>query len=90
VDRLRREIMREGFDPDPNLFMKVYGGKQTDAALLVAPQVGFLAYDDEHLLGTVCWPEDRSRRSEGTDFRPMDAEACKRRTLVVLRERKEL
>lgn len=55
---LRREIMREGFDPDLNSFTQVYGGKQADAALLVIPQVGFLAYDDEHMLGTVARLED--------------------------------
>ena len=52
-ERLRAEIMHEGFDPDLNSFTQTYGGGQTDAALLVMPQVGFLAYDDKHMLGTV-------------------------------------
>jgi GH15 family glucan-1,4-alpha-glucosidase len=51
--RLRREIMAKGFNRGLNSFTQTYGGRQTDAALLALPQVGFLAYDDEHMLGTV-------------------------------------
>ncbi|SEQ25892.1 Enoyl-(Acyl carrier protein) reductase [Arthrobacter sp. OV608] len=35
--------MREGFDTGLNSFTQTYGGGQTDAALLVMPQVGFQA-----------------------------------------------
>lgn len=52
------EIMREGFDRELNSFMQTCGGGQTDAALLVMPQVGFLAYDDEYMLGTVARLEE--------------------------------
>jgi GH15 family glucan-1,4-alpha-glucosidase len=51
--RLRAEIMERGFNVELNSFTQTYGGNQTDAALLALPQVGFLAYDDEHMLGTV-------------------------------------
>ncbi|MGG6382497.1 glycoside hydrolase family 15 protein [Paenarthrobacter sp. NEAU-H11] len=52
-DRLKAEIMREGFDSELNSFTQTYGGGQVDSALLVMPQVGFLAYDDAPMLGTV-------------------------------------
>lgn len=52
-ERLRTEIMDKGFNRELNSFTQTYGGRQTDAALLALPQVGFLAYNDEHLLGTV-------------------------------------
>ncbi|WP_426938921.1 glycoside hydrolase family 15 protein [Pseudarthrobacter sp. S3] len=52
-DRLREEIMRQGFNRSINSFTQTYGGTQTDAALLVMPQVGFLPYNDEHMLSTV-------------------------------------
>lgn len=52
-EQLRTEIMDKGFDPHLSSFTQTYGGAQTDASLLVLPQVGFVAYDDEHMLGTV-------------------------------------
>ncbi|WP_348651504.1 glycoside hydrolase family 15 protein [Paenarthrobacter nitroguajacolicus] len=51
--RLRAEIMERGFNHDLYSFTQSYGSVQSDASLLVLPQVGFLAYDDEHMLGTV-------------------------------------
>lgn len=45
--------MDRGFNRELNSFTQTYGGRQTDAALLALPQVGFLAYADKHLLGTV-------------------------------------
>jgi GH15 family glucan-1,4-alpha-glucosidase len=51
--RLRTEIIDRGFNRELSSFTQTYGGHQTDAALLTLPQVGFLAYDDEHMLGTV-------------------------------------
>lgn len=52
-ERLRSEIMNQGFNHQLNSFTQTYGGQQTDAALLALPQVGFLPYSDEHMLGTV-------------------------------------
>ncbi|HEY8294740.1 MAG TPA: glycoside hydrolase family 15 protein [Micrococcaceae bacterium] len=52
-DRLRAEIMEHGFNTGLNAFTQAYGGSHGDASLLVIPQVGFLAYDDERMLGTV-------------------------------------
>ncbi|WAH99702.1 glycoside hydrolase family 15 protein [Arthrobacter sp. MMS18-M83] len=51
--RLRKEIMNRGFNHELNCFTQTYGGRQVDAALLALPQVGFLAYADERMLGTV-------------------------------------
>ncbi|MEV7825463.1 glycoside hydrolase family 15 protein [Paenarthrobacter sp. NPDC089307] len=51
--RLRAEIMDYGFNKKLKSFTQTYGSQQVDAALLTLPQVGFLAYDDENMLGTV-------------------------------------
>lgn len=64
-DRLREEIMREGFNRSINSFTQTYGGTQTDAALLVMPQVGFLPYNDKHMLGTVARLEEELLTDEG-------------------------
>ena len=52
-DGLRREIMDRGFDSGLNSFTQHYGSTAMDASLLQLPQVGFIAYDDERMLGTV-------------------------------------
>ncbi len=64
-DRLAAEIMDRGFNRDLNSFTQTYGGEQTDAALLVLPQVGFLAYDDGRVLGTVARLEKELLTAEG-------------------------
>ncbi|WP_416429725.1 glycoside hydrolase family 15 protein [Paenarthrobacter nicotinovorans] len=63
--RLREEIMQEAFNPRMNSFTQTYGGVQTDAALLVLPQVGFLPYDHERMLGTVARIEEELLDREG-------------------------
>lgn len=52
-DGLRAEILALGFNREINSFTQTYGSTEVDASLLVLPQVGFLAYDDERILGTV-------------------------------------
>ncbi len=52
-DEIRADVLRNGFDPERNTFVQCYGGKGTDAALLQLPQIGFIAYDDPRMLGTV-------------------------------------
>lgn len=52
-EQLRAEIMEQGFNTEINSFTQTYGDTEVDASLLVLPQVGFLAYDDERMLGTV-------------------------------------
>ena len=65
VTGLREEIMREGFNRSINSFTQTYGGTQTDAALLVMPQVGFLPYNDKHMLGTVARLEEELLTDDG-------------------------
>ena len=54
---LRREIhvdvLANGYDPVRNTFVQAYGSREIDAALLLIPQVGFLAPDDKRVLGTI-------------------------------------
>ncbi|MDF2050597.1 glycoside hydrolase family 15 protein [Arthrobacter sp. Cr_A7] len=50
---LRTEIMEHGFNREINSFTQTYGSTEVDASLLVLPQVGFLDYGDEKMLGTV-------------------------------------
>ncbi len=52
-DGLRAEILEHGFNSEINSFTQTYGGTEVDASLLVLPQVGFLAYNDDRILGTV-------------------------------------
>ena len=52
-DGLREEILNRGFDRKLFSFTQYYGSTEVDAALLQLPQVGFLPYDDERMLGTV-------------------------------------
>ncbi len=63
--RLRAEIMGRGFNHGLKSFTQTYGGDHTDAALLTLPQVGFLAYSDECILGTVAQLERELLTEEG-------------------------
>ena len=63
--RLRAEIMGRGFNHELNSFTQTYGGHQTDAALLALPQVGFLAYNDASMLGTVAQLEKELLTDDG-------------------------
>ncbi|GAB3271352.1 glycoside hydrolase family 15 protein [Arthrobacter pigmenti] len=65
ADRLRTEIMEKGFDKDLNSFTQIYGEPATDASLLQIPQVGFLPYDDRHVLGTVARIEEELKDEAG-------------------------
>lgn len=64
-DRLRTEILDQGFNRELNSFTQTYGGRQVDAALLALPQVGFLPYDDEQMLSTVARLEQDLMTDEG-------------------------
>ncbi|WP_346656013.1 glycoside hydrolase family 15 protein [Arthrobacter sp. NicSoilB8] len=64
-ENLAAEVVALGFNRDLNSFTQTYGGQQTDAALLALPQVGFLAYDDERMLGTVAQLERELLTAEG-------------------------
>lgn len=52
-DQLAHEIWTNGYDPEAGSFVQYYGSTAVDASLLQLPKVGFVAYDDERMLGTV-------------------------------------
>jgi GH15 family glucan-1,4-alpha-glucosidase len=52
-DRVRTEVMTEGYDADRNSFTQHYATQEVDASLLMLPLVGFIAGDDPRMLGTI-------------------------------------
>jgi GH15 family glucan-1,4-alpha-glucosidase len=52
-DRVRDEVMEQGFDADRNTFTQHYETAEVDASLLMLPLVGFIAGDDPKMLGTI-------------------------------------
>jgi GH15 family glucan-1,4-alpha-glucosidase len=52
-DRVRDEVLTEGFDRDRNTFTQHYGTQEVDASLLMLPLVGFIEADDPRMLGTI-------------------------------------
>lgn len=53
ADRVRAEVLAHGYDARRGRFRQHYDSDEVDAALLQLPQVGFVAPDDERMLGTV-------------------------------------
>ncbi|HEV2087285.1 MAG TPA: glycoside hydrolase family 15 protein, partial [Cryptosporangiaceae bacterium] len=47
------EVCEQGFDAERGTFTQYYGSKGLDASLLLMPRLGFLAPDDERVVGTV-------------------------------------
>jgi GH15 family glucan-1,4-alpha-glucosidase len=64
-DALAEEIWTSGYDPEAGSFVQYYGARTVDASLLQLPQVGFVAYDDERMLGTVRRIEEELRHPCG-------------------------
>jgi GH15 family glucan-1,4-alpha-glucosidase len=52
-DELRATIEREGYDRERGTFVQAFGSRELDAALLLLPRVGFVAYDDPRMVRTV-------------------------------------
>jgi GH15 family glucan-1,4-alpha-glucosidase len=52
-DEIRRDILANGYDSVRNTFVRYYGGRTLDAALLLTAQLGFVAHDDPRFQGTV-------------------------------------
>ena len=50
---IRRAIEAKGFDPRSGTFVQAFDRRQMDAALLLLPEIGFVAYDDERMVATV-------------------------------------
>ena len=51
--RVREEIEERGFDTKRNSYTQSYGSTGVDASLLQLAQVGYIAFDDPRMLGTV-------------------------------------
>ncbi|WP_028645176.1 glycoside hydrolase family 15 protein [Nocardioides sp. URHA0020] len=52
-DRVRAEVLEQGYDAERNTFVQYYGSTEVDAALLVLGQIGIVAGDDPRMLGTI-------------------------------------
>jgi len=53
AERLRREVLERGWDPERRTFVQVYGEPQLDAALLVIPKARFLHRSDPRVRTTL-------------------------------------
>jgi len=51
-DAIRSSIDTDGVDPARGCFVQAYGSDHLDAALLLLPAVGYVAYDDARMLAT--------------------------------------
>jgi GH15 family glucan-1,4-alpha-glucosidase len=52
-DRVREEVLIQGFDAERNTFTQHYDTTEVDASLLMLPLVGFVEGDDPRMLGTI-------------------------------------
>lgn len=53
AEEIRRTVESDGYDASRNTFVQVLGEDQLDGALLLLPIVGFVAWDDPRMVGTV-------------------------------------
>jgi GH15 family glucan-1,4-alpha-glucosidase len=51
-DGMRKDIEKRGYDRKRGIFVRSYGSKDVDAALLLLPAVDFVAWDDERMVRT--------------------------------------
>jgi GH15 family glucan-1,4-alpha-glucosidase len=51
--RICRQVLEQGFDRERNTFVRAYGVRDLDAALVLIPQLGFLPPDDARVVGTI-------------------------------------
>jgi GH15 family glucan-1,4-alpha-glucosidase len=52
-DRVRAEVLAQGYDAERNTFTQHYDTEEVDASLLMLPLVGFIEADDPRMLGTI-------------------------------------
>ena len=50
---MRAAIDKRGMDHKRGIYVRSFGSKDVDAALLLLPITGFVAYDDERMVRTV-------------------------------------
>ncbi len=65
ADSIRTAILEQAWDAKRNCLVASFGGKELDAALLLACELGFLAADDPRYIGTV---EEIGRSLKRGDF----------------------
>jgi GH15 family glucan-1,4-alpha-glucosidase len=51
-DEIRRAVEEKGYDSGKGVFIQAFDQPKIDAALLLLPLVGFVAYDDERMIRT--------------------------------------
>ncbi len=80
-DKVRDEILQQGYDASRQTFVQHYDTTEVDASLLLIPAVGFLPGDDPRFLGTLRAVEEdlmrdglllRYRTNTGVDGLPGD------------------
>ena len=52
-DEIHADVMEKGYNAEIKSFTQAYGSDVLDACALLIPRVGFLPYDDEHVINTV-------------------------------------
>ena len=52
-DKVRDEVLANGWDEERQTFVQYYGSTEVDASLLVISSVGFLPGDDPKMIGTI-------------------------------------
>ena len=62
ADQMRQEVLKRAWSPQLNSFVATFGGNTVDAALLLLPQLGFIAADDPRYAATVARVEQELRR----------------------------
>jgi GH15 family glucan-1,4-alpha-glucosidase len=53
AEELRAAIESRGYDPERGVFVQAFDSRNLDAALLLLPRTGFVAWDDERMVRTV-------------------------------------
>jgi GH15 family glucan-1,4-alpha-glucosidase len=71
-DRIRRAVESKGYDHRRGVFVRSFGSRDLDAAVLRLPIVGFVEYDDERMVRTVDAIRDRLETELGILMRFRD------------------
>jgi GH15 family glucan-1,4-alpha-glucosidase len=64
-DEIHRTVLSEGYDSVRGTFVQAFGDADLDASALRLPSYGFIAYDDERMLGTVAAIRDALETDDG-------------------------
>lgn len=58
-DKIKEDVLKNGFDQELNSFVQYYGSKDVDASLLRIPILSFLPGSDDRIKGTIAMVEKR-------------------------------